>query len=191
MQSLDKLFHRAMWEKLSEQELAEIAQRIEAAKNNEDENLYRLIDILGRAGAVKYRSLIEPFLYYPADPMVSSTALNTLCNFWGYDDEYKDKLKEFIRGVSWDREDDIRLIAISCTGELLRVKPEKELFELLIATFEGKYGDEICQEAAFSALARGLGKEWKEAIALEREKIFEPTINEARKFAEKLKKNKG
>jgi len=191
MQNLDKLLHRAMWEKVSDQELTEVAQKIEAAKSNWDENLYTYISILGRAGAVKYRSLVESFLYYPDDSMVSSNALKTLCSFWGYDEDYKDKLKEFIRGVSWDRDDEIRLIAISCTGALLRVKPEKELFELLIATFEGKYGDEICQEAAFSALARGLGKEWNEVLALEREKIFEPTINEARKFAEKLKKNKG
>ncbi len=187
MQNLDKLLHRAMWETLSVQELEEVAKRIEAAKIKGDENLYTLIDILGRAGAIKYRSLVESFLFYPADSMVSSIALNTLCDFWGYDEDYKNKLKEFIRGVDWDENDFTKLRAISCSGELLREKPEKELFDLLIATYDGKYDDdEICREAAFSAIARGIGKNWDEIFSIESEGKFDPTVNEARKFSEKL-----
>ena len=77
MKNLDALLDKAKWSELTQEEIAEVVKRIENFKENEND-LYTLIHILGCSGASQYRKLVEKFLYYPEDSMISRIALK-LC----------------------------------------------------------------------------------------------------------------
>lgn len=173
MRDYEGLASKVKWSTLSDEEIADVVQRIKEIKQGaDDENLSTLIYILGRAGLTKYREeyreLVEPFLYYPADPDVSKEALHTLCMFWSLTSNYLNELKQFIKGVEWD-DDDIRLFAISFAGEFLNEAFDKDLLQLLIDIFEDfeRIKDfSISEEkavfikgCAYDALARAVGKE--------------------------------
>jgi hypothetical protein len=174
MNSAQKLLEKALWHGLlTKEEISEVAQRVKDVKPGNDEDLVALIKILGVSGATEHRKLVEQFLYYPTDTLVSQMALHTLCNYWCLAREYLNELKTFIRGVEWDDCDDIRLFAISDAGAYLRSSYDKELLQLLISVFEdlGKSDAfyetdtnhrELLQSAAYEAIARAIGKEWEE-----------------------------
>ncbi|HUD01899.1 MAG TPA: hypothetical protein VMR37_06195 [Rhabdochlamydiaceae bacterium] len=168
MKNLDELLEEAKWGKLTEKEIASVAEKIKAAGPDEDSDLYTLIHILGRAEATQYKKLVEKFLYYPTSPIISSIALKTLCNYWGSAHEYLDKIKSFIKGVEWDPDNDVRLIALSCAGQYLKESQDKELLQLLLSTYENEEEDELCREAAYEAIALAMGQTWNEILNEER-----------------------
>ncbi len=186
MLKLDELLEKAKWDKLSEAEISEVVKRIKQTKPGQDEDLYMLLHILGRSEADQYRPLVEKFLYYPSYPMVSSIALRTLCVYWIYEKEYLHKIKEFLKGVDWDAEFDVKRCAISCAGSYLRSTPEKELYELLIQIFEND-PDEICREAALESIERGIGKEWNEILVPKSIEDIRLILEKARQQAKSTK----
>lgn len=151
-----------------------VAEKIKESKPGDDESLYTLIHILGRSGATQYRELVEHFLYYPSDPMISGMALTTLFRYWGNDAQrYLYEIKAFIKGVSWDKSNDLRLAAMQCVGDFLKKNPEKELFQLVLDLYETSNTivvqagrERTCEradakfwlEVSFHALARAVGK---------------------------------
>lgn len=164
----DKLLEKAKDGKISKQEVDWVAQQIHEKYN--DDSLYTLIYILGKAEAKQYKSLVEKFLYYPSDPMISKIALQTLCNFWDFTEEYLDDVKSFVRGVDWDEDEDVRMIAISAAGQFLKTSFDKELLQLLINVFENNHQDEsikdskdnLIQGCAYEAILRAMGKNYNE-----------------------------
>lgn len=175
MRNLDDLLEEAKWGKLTGEEIAYVASEIKKSKPGDDEKLYRLLHILGKSligdpRASQYVKLVEGFLVYPSDPMISQMAFVTLCCYWGPGEKYINWMKKFIRGVDWDDMDDVRLVAISIAGEYLLQTFDKELLELLVQTFEASFcsskeeeiEDETVREAAYSALARVDGWNWED-----------------------------
>lgn len=165
--SFSELLEIAKWGKLAPDEIDYVAQQL--LESNDD--LYDLIYILGRAEAVQYRNLIEPFLDHPEDPMISKIALKSLCTYWDLTGEYLDELKMFINGVDWDDFDDVRLSAIGIAGEYLRSTSNPELLHILINLFENlgtstllknAENPELVRSCAYYAIARAMGKEYNQ-----------------------------
>lgn len=176
MVDLDKLLDKAKWDKLTPEEVQYVVQRIENSKPN-DPDLYVLIYTLGRSGEIKYRKLVERFLYFPSDPMISLIALKTLCDYWSFTEDYLSELLNFVHGVEWDEENDVRNVAISTLGEHLRQHPDNKLLQLLIDIFENDQ-DEIDRETAYVALARAMGREYKEIFSSNWNILFDFSVIE-------------
>ena len=174
MRSLDDLLDEATLGKLTKEEIQYVVSRIKEYDPSSNQDLYGLLCTLGRAITStpmipQYRKLMESFLVYPTDSMISRIAFIVLCDYWGLTNEYLQQMKDFIRGVDWD-DNDVRLVAISTAGEHLRENFNPELLELLIETFEGSgcsskeelYEEEVVRQAAYSALARADNWEWED-----------------------------
>jgi hypothetical protein len=179
MHNLRDLLDEAKCGKLTSEEILYVAEKVKAANPGDNTDLYRLLFILGLSGAMQYRELVESYLYYPADPMVSGMALKVLFRYWRSDAQrYLPTLKAFIKGVSWDDDDDLRLAAVHCTSNFLKKTPEKELFQLLLDLYEtsnatllkttrGEQSGERTDakfwlDVSFTELARAVGKGWED-----------------------------
>jgi DNA-binding transcriptional regulator YhcF (GntR family) len=161
VKNLDALLDKAKWSELTQEEIAEVVKRIENFKENEND-LYTLIHILGRSGAWQYRKLVEKFLYYPEESMISRIALKTLCDYWGYAKDYLDVLESFIKGVEWDEYEQIRLSAIRIAGMYIRETNDTSLLRLLLEIFENEKEDEVIRSCAYEAIARAVGRDWND-----------------------------
>ncbi len=167
MENLTDLLQKVQAGKLESDELAYVVKRIKASKPGDDQDLYTLIDILGKAQAKEYRSLVESFLDYPSDPQIPKIALETLCLSWGLIKEYIPTLKHIIRSLKdydFSRKDEpVRLVALKCAGEFLRDYPEPELLELLLSIQDRRNREqEIIQYGAYAAIIRAIGKDWSD-----------------------------
>src|SRR5258708_8220339 len=87
--NLSELFDRAYWGKVGDAELSEVVRMI---TSGETEDLYILIQILGRAGSPRYRKIVEPYLHDVGDPQLSALAVQVLCWSWGLAREYRSEL---------------------------------------------------------------------------------------------------
>ncbi|MBA2367848.1 MAG: hypothetical protein H0V82_02350 [Candidatus Protochlamydia sp.] len=161
----NELLEEAKLGKISTNEINYVAQKL----NEKSESNYTLIHILGKAKAIQYRNLIEPFLNYPDDPLVSKIALQCLCTYWDLTNEFSEELKIFIRGEDWDDFDDVRLTAIGISGEYLRSTSNKDLLHVLVDVFENletsplikrAENPELVRSCAYYAIARALGKNY-------------------------------
>lgn len=160
MRDYDALLHRAKWEKLSQEEIDNVATELQQPEPEADR--YILLFILGRAGALSYRWLVEQFLACEDDPMLSRKALEVLCDDWNDTARYLDQVLEFVLGVKWDEEEDVRPMAISIAGEYLRSHDEPRLLSELVRIFENEDEPQTMREGAYFALARAAGRDWKE-----------------------------
>lgn len=165
MKNLDVLLQDAKFKQLTNCDIEQVVEKIKASTPGNDSNLYALIYILGKGAGPEYKTIVEPFLYYPSNPMVSSIALLTLCSYWSLAQEYLAQLKVFLRGVEWDIDDNVRYEAINCAGTFLRNAQEKdiEIIQILQNLLQNET-DEFLGEVAFISLARGVGKEWSEIL---------------------------
>ena len=137
---------------LDEPELMWVKDQIDSGSND----TYTLLLILGRSFAKKYRQTVERFLESPRDPMLARAAVYALCQCWGETDRYLAQIKAFCRKVSWDVDDDVRLIAITCAGDHLRSQFDKELAQSLL-TIARNDPNVVVRGAAQSAIARAIG----------------------------------
>lgn len=158
MRSYDELLERAKQGHLSSHEVSEVAAELAGGAPATDR--YTLLHILGRSGDTAYRPLVESFLICKADPMLSRLALQILCDYWGYSELYLERVREFVNGVSWDTEEDVRQIAIAIVGEYLRAHSEPALLRELLTIFENEGESQSMREAAYFALSRATGREW-------------------------------
>lgn len=172
--NLNDLLEAAKEGRISKIDIDEVAKKIKEIKKDQDRSLYTLIHILGRAKAIEYQKLIEPFLIYPNNPNISKITLQSLCTYWNLTSQYLDELKMFIQGVEWDDLDDVRLIAISIAGEYLRMNTDKELLNLLLALFENQENNIVraaentllIQSCAYSAIARAMGRNYNQISSI-------------------------
>ena len=171
--SAGKLAEKAKWDRLTSDEIADVAQRIKDIKPGNKEDLPCLIFALGRSGADQYREMVEKFLYYTSGEWVCIEALRALCTYWCFTADYLKELKMFIKGAEWDDTDDVRLWAMSIAGDFLKENYDRELLYLLLEVFEnlGKstsvreirdYARSLLQSAAYEAIATAMGKKWNE-----------------------------
>ncbi|MGF1660858.1 MAG: hypothetical protein ACFCVG_00050 [Kineosporiaceae bacterium] len=133
--------------------------------------LYTLLHILGRGFMVEHRPLMESFLDYREDPMITSIALRSLTAYWGLHSDYLDDLTTFARGVDWDDEDDVRIIALSQLGEYAREVHDIHVIRLLVEILDKEAEDELIRSFAVAAVARALGHDHNEMPSAAR---FEP-----------------
>ena len=156
MRVYDELLERAKWGKLTGQELASVADALREGSPEADR--YTLLHILGRAGALSYRPLVERHLHSPDDPMLARLALQILLRYWNEAARYQDRLLAFVRGVDWDEEEDVRLAAISLAGEYLRDAENPQLLAELVGILEDRAERQVVREAAYLALPVAAGR---------------------------------
>jgi hypothetical protein len=156
----DSLFHRAKKEQLPDEDLAMVAS--ELLKPNPGADVYALLYTLGRGGGLAYRDLVEQFLQSEENPSLASLSLRILCSYWNNTSQYIDRVLEFLRGVPWDEYRECRLAAIGIAGEHIRVSPQTEFLQELMNIYEDENENRLLRKAAYRALARGMGRGWKE-----------------------------
>lgn len=125
---------------------------------NHEADEYDLLLILGRAEATKHKEIVEKYLISPDDPMLARLALQILCRYWGLSREYRSVIEQFIHKVEWDTEEDVRLMAISCSGDILKNKSNLSLLSYLYNIFNDDTEDKVIREAAYETLALVSGK---------------------------------
>jgi hypothetical protein len=94
--------------------------------------------------------------------MLARIALQVLCGHWGMAEKYRDNIDQFSRGVSWDTDGDVRLAALTASGELARETGDVSLVALLLGVFDGYGEPHLIRQAAYFALARAAGRDWQE-----------------------------
>jgi hypothetical protein len=131
---------------------------------SEGEEIYDALFVIGKAGGPEDAAIMEHYLDYPGDPMLTRLALQVLCNWWGLQREYRTELLRFVAGVKWDLEDGgyVRLVAISATGELARESHDRPAIAALMTVYASDGEPDAFRRAAYSALLRAAGKAWAE-----------------------------
>ena len=173
----EELLDRAKWGTVSDAELTRVAERLASTDPGGDP--YTLLHILGKAGAMKYRALVESFLQRRDDPMLARLALQILGGFWGETDRYVSTLVEFAQGVAWDTENDVRQIALSLLGGHIRKHGDIAAISVLLRVLDDQAVDTIVRDEAYFALARAMGKEWNELPPASRLLDWDSDIDES------------
>lgn len=156
--SASSVLERAERGLLSAPEIDALAKHL--ATKPEDDELYTRLHALGHAGDARYAGVVEPYLETPEDPMLARLALQILCDYWGLASRYRDHILRFIAGVPWDVESDgdVRLMAISCAGDLMAFSRDGLVAEALLGAFADFEGS--ARDAAYAALVVGTGGTW-------------------------------
>lgn len=141
--------------KISEAELKEVIYRIENLTDKP--NLEVLLAILGETRKFEYKKILEKFLVYPEEPMISRSVAIILFQDWGIADQYSPYIKEMMKGASWDQDEQVRLIALRVGGQLFRDTKDKEFLKILIDVFENKVVDMITRGCAYAEIAECTG----------------------------------
>lgn len=197
----DELREKAHWHTLSEEELAEVIQRINAylsGNNGNDSELDALLEALGYTGAFTglrpgFQELVEKFLVYPTNPDISATALSVLCTDWDLDREYTSQIKSFIKGVEWD-EGIVQIMAICVAGAYAAKARDKEMLEFLLDAFKNKDYPSQVRNNIYRAIARALGFHWDEVHDIDPDHFSEipfasDIIAKAQQMLQESKKN--
>ena len=114
---------------------------------------YDLLFVLGKSEAIEYKEVVERYLKTTHDPMLVKLSLQVLCRYWGLADEYQYELEKFIAWEDWDKEEDVRLMAIGCVAQLYKEKGNLKLLKHVYDIFNDESEDEITREAAYETLA--------------------------------------
>ncbi|GGP49433.1 hypothetical protein [Saccharothrix coeruleofusca] len=117
---------------------------------------YDWLYVIARASATQYEQLVASYLDHEEDPMLARLALQTLCTFWGFADRYTDQLERFLGEVEWDHLGDVRLIAISASGEYLRENVHSGLLRRLLELADHNGDSTMQPRFALEAVARAL-----------------------------------
>jgi hypothetical protein len=152
------LLSAAKTRQLQSHELDQVVSELADPSSNTDR--YTLLHIVGLSQHLEYEQLVSSYLESASDPMLARIALQVLCDFWNLKEKYRDRIIEFIRGVSWDYEDDVRQIAMASAGEYLRDHNDQELLASLIATAKDENTRNVIRDDAIRALARALQYDW-------------------------------
>jgi hypothetical protein len=90
--NLPDLLRRAEAGEIRASEVAEVAAELSDGDSPDD--AYTLLLIIGKSGALQYRSLVERWLLSPDDAMMAGLALQILCNYWGETASYLATVRE-------------------------------------------------------------------------------------------------
>lgn len=161
--NLDDLLDQAKEGSIAEADLRSVARRLRERPQSRE--AYTLIHILGRGGSTGERELIESFLDGPSDALLARIALTVLVDHWGLGAEYRNELRTFIHGVSWDPDDDVRHKALTSAGEFARMTGDAQILADLLAIQGDPAEDELTRDIAFDALARAVGASYNDLHA--------------------------
>jgi hypothetical protein len=123
------------------------------------QDLIHIINYSGWVDPMKYKEVLEPFLN---EPYRARTVLEILCDDWDLVSLYKDKLREFVRGVSWpssfgDPAEDCRSTALSLIDWKWRKLNDPTLLREVIALHRREVPGTRAHEAAYQTLWNLLG----------------------------------
>jgi hypothetical protein len=212
-----ELVERAQWERLTKEEISEVIERLQAFVIDihhkcygysekpkmlvtrltlEEIELDQLIETLGYVGAFEsiepgYVELVEKFIVYPPFPVISATALQVLCIVWELTEHYLDKIKSYMGGESWDKNGDVKIMAMSIAGSYVKKTHDGDCLKLLLEIFDNKNEKKFDRQIAYRSIARGFGFEIinnEEKLDPDRymeDPIVYAIINKARKHANK------
>ena len=136
-------------------EIGQIVAELESV--NSTFNRYTLVSILGYGGMAEARPVVERLLTCSSDPQLAGKALDVLCTDWSLTAEYSDAVGVFARGVVWDGDSDVQLVALSIVGQELAEKADADWFRLLLSIAHDEAQLFRAREGAIQALAIGLG----------------------------------
>lgn len=156
-QRLHRLLHRAKRASVTDQELDEVA----AAVHDAHPELYTLLHILGRCGRPADEEIVARYTGFVPDAQIAALALGLVCSQWGRCRAYRETIRSYLRSVSWDHDDDLRLKSISVAGECLRDEFDEETVRELLNIFSTSR-DPLIRNAAYSALMRAFGKPYSD-----------------------------
>lgn len=123
---------------------------------------YTRLNALGWLMRPDLASVVAPFLERADDPMLARLALQVLVHRFGLGLRFGDRVIEFADGVEWDDEDDVRLVALTCAGELAREGTRApEMLRVLLRSIDADE-DPMVRDSAYSGILRGLGRTWDE-----------------------------
>ncbi len=160
---LDDLIYKAKWEGLERDEARWAEQQL--LHPDPELDRYRVLYLVGKGLDKSFAPLVEPYLTSHEEPHLARLALQILCQYWGLPADYLPLVREFLEGVAWDEDGHIRLMAISVAGAYLRANRDLDLLAQVLRILEGNDPDEdLEREAAFEALARAIGLEWKQIL---------------------------
>jgi len=120
---------RAQAGTLTDNEVAWAADMLRQGGGGHDR--WDLLEIVSNRYSDQYEELVASFLEYPPDPWASRIALQILCNRWGLADKYVETIRQFLAGIPWDNDGDVRDVAISEAGEYLREHDDEDLLRRL------------------------------------------------------------
>jgi len=144
---------------LSKREVSKIARELAAGIAKDP---YTAIHVLGLMNSIEHEQLVARYLRSSDDPMIARIALQVLSANWGLAERYRSAIEEFARGVAWDSDADVRLAALSAAGELARASGDAPLVALLLSVLDDEGNPRLVRQAAYFALARASGKDWRE-----------------------------
>jgi hypothetical protein len=158
---MNAALQRAKRGELTAIELTRIADQLRSGDTRSD--LYPLILAVGYAQARGLEAVVAGYLNCESDPMLSRAALVVLCSQWGFYEKYVADVEQLCEGKSWDRDEDVRLQAISIAGEAMRSGYGRpSLAKRLLSIARNPDERRLIRTAAFSALERAAGAEWSQ-----------------------------
>jgi hypothetical protein len=173
-----ELLRRAKEDSVTRAEIASVVGALSSGRGGGD--AYTLLHILGVAKRTEHRPLVRSFLDERGDPEVAGMALDVLFSHWGAVSAAEVlRLRDFLAGVPWDRDGDLRLKATSLAGEYLRVTNDRPLLRLLVDIWNRPTEDPILRQAAYSACARAVGIPWRSIPAASRQMDFKRDVDPA------------
>ncbi len=159
-------------ETLSDSEISALDQFISGSVNGSIskrslEDLYAALTVLVKNNSDSLAYLVEQCLDIH-DSLIVALALETLVIKWNLSEGYEERLIQYLLGVPFDHDGDIKESAIKCLGYILegRLVPrsqtkadfegwtdrDKKLMSLLLQLAEDTNEDEIIRTAAYQSL---------------------------------------
>lgn len=102
------------------------------------------------------RPFIESLLGARSDPWLVREALGALCSYLPGEGRYRDRLRDWVHPLDWDEENDVRTVAISALGDLIRTSGVADGVDDLLQLAEDPEDD--MSDWALRALARATGR---------------------------------
>jgi len=149
----DDYLTKATKSKLTPNEVKDLVHAI----RNETDDVYTLLLALGRAWAIQYKDLVEKYLICPENTMLSRLAIQILCKYWDLGQNYIGHIQAAAKGFTWDDEDDVRLMAISCLGYIYTQNKSVELLRQLYEIWKNEAEDKMARESSYLAMGEALG----------------------------------
>jgi hypothetical protein len=159
MAIMKEILEKAKWGDISNNEKKLV---VEELKNINSDNLYTAVHIAGKAEMFDCEQYVANLLECKNNPMVSALSLRVLCSYWGKTETYLGFVKKFVLGVEWDVDDDVRIAAIGLSGEYLKTQKDIELYKALKEIFLDEEEFNAVRSAAYSAIGRSFGYEYKD-----------------------------
>jgi|GEM_PF-2155607 len=156
MERKENLFTEVYQRRLTTEEINYVASQVHATRNQEGPHLYLWLAALGTAGDTKHRELIESFLYYTSDPEIAELAFSILTRDWGFVADYIKELKQFLKGVDWDKEEKLRKSAVCSAERFLAKNEDQELCSSLITIIEDPNLENSLRQSAYFALPEAM-----------------------------------